>query len=245
MIRCEGDSNELREFRCYAPFLLAAIGALPSQLHSRSISIRLERAKREEIKKCSRFDEKHVEYEQELNRKLARWIADNRDRIESCKPKLPENLFNRIADNWWPLFVIAAVAGGDWTQRCAHALIKLTTREDEADSLRVMLLADINEMFTAERTFSKELVAALGDLKERPWPEVCRGKPITERWLARNLIPFGVHSKTLRIGEERAKGYERTDFDEAFSRYLPNTPLFKRDSVTDEGKLEIPIRDKG
>jgi putative DNA primase/helicase len=245
VIRCEGDSNELRQFRCYAPILLAAIGALPSQLHSRSISIRLERAKREEIKKCSRFDEKHVEYEQELNRKLARWIADNRDRIESCKPKLPEHLFNRIADNWWPLFVIAAVAGGDWPQRCAHALIKLTTCEDEADSLRVMLLADIKEMFTAERMFSKELVATLVDLKERPWPEVCRGKPITERWLARNLIAFDVHSKTLRIGEERAKGYERTDFDEAFSRYLPDTPLFKRDSVTDEGKLEISSVTKG
>lgn len=157
VIRCEGDSNELRQFRCYAPILLAAIGALPSQLHSRSISIRLERAKREEIKKCSRFDEKHVEYEQELNRKLARWIADNRDRIESCKPKLPENLFNRIADNWWPLFVIAAVAGGNWPQRGADALVKLTTREDEADSLRVMLLADIKEMFIAERMFQRSL----------------------------------------------------------------------------------------
>jgi hypothetical protein len=69
VMRCEGDSNELRKFGCYAPFVLAAIGALPSQLHSRSICIRLERATREEIKKRSRFDLEHVEYETELNRK--------------------------------------------------------------------------------------------------------------------------------------------------------------------------------
>ena len=37
VMRCEGDSNDLREFGCYAPFALAAIGKLPSQLHSRSI----------------------------------------------------------------------------------------------------------------------------------------------------------------------------------------------------------------
>jgi putative DNA primase/helicase len=221
VIRCEGDSNDLREFGCYAPFVLAAIGKLPSQLHSRSIVIRLSRARGEEIKKRLLFDFEHVEYETELNRKLARWIADNRDRIAACKPKLPEHLFNRIADNWRPLFRIAEVAGGDWPKRCAGALVKLTTREDERESLRVMLLADIQQVFTPERIFSKDLVEGLAELKERPWPEICRGKPITERWLARNLADFGIHSKTLRIGDERAKGYERADFDEVFDRYLP------------------------
>jgi putative DNA primase/helicase len=237
VMRCEGDSNELRKFGCYAPILLAAIGALPSQLHSRSISIRLERAKREEIKKRSRFDWQHVEIENELCRKLARWIADNRDRIESCKPKLPENLFNRIADNWWPLFAIAEVAGGDWPQRCENALLKLTTREDEAESLRVLLLADIKQVFMGERMFSKDLIEALSEMEERPWPEICRGgKPITERWLARNLGAFGIRSGNIRIDEKQAKGYERKDFDEAFSRYLPDTPLFKRPTVPTRGK---------
>ena len=32
VMRCEGDSNELREFGCYAPFALAAIGKLPSTI---------------------------------------------------------------------------------------------------------------------------------------------------------------------------------------------------------------------
>ena len=249
IMRCEGDSNELRQFGCYAPVLLAAIGALPDQLHSRSIVVRLERAKEEEIKACARFNLQHVQYENELCRKLARWIADNREQIAACQPKLPEHLFNRIADNWIPIFAIAEVAGGDWPERCRQALIKLTTREDEADSLRVMLLEDIKQVFVGDRMFSKDLIAELSKLSERPWPEVCRGKPITERWLARNLAAFGIRSKTLRIDEERAKGYEADAFVDAFDRYLtPSMPRegdFMRDSVTYEAKPENLSMTKG
>jgi len=37
---------------------------------------------------------------------------------------------------------------------------------------------------------------------------------------ARKLADFGIHSKTLRIAEEQAKGYELADFSEVFERYL-------------------------
>jgi len=46
------------------------------------------------------------------------------------------------------------------------------------------------------------------------------------------LRSFGVNSRTLRIGSDRAKGYEATDFAEAFARYLPDPGLSKRDTVT-------------
>jgi uncharacterized protein DUF3631 len=239
VMRCEGDENELRKFRCHAPIFLAAIGTLPAQVHSRSIVVRLERATREEFKACARFDLEHVEVENELCRKLARWVADNRERIAACEPKLPENLFNRMADNWRPLFKIAEVAGGNWPQRCANALIKLTAEEDEAESLRVMLLADIRQVLTAEKIFSRDLRDLLADMDERPWPEVCRGsKPITERWLARNLAAFGIKSKNVRIDEKQAKGYERTDFDDVFAHYLEHA----RDVGTD---TERPNNDTG
>lgn len=38
--------------------------------------------------------------------------------------------------------------------------------------------------------------------------------------------------RTLRIGEDRAKGYETSDFTEAFERYLPAPGESKRDTVT-------------
>jgi 5S rRNA maturation endonuclease (ribonuclease M5) len=241
--RCEGDNNEVRGFAAYTPAVLCGIGALPGTLHDRSIVIRLERAKRGELQ--ARFDSRHVELEQELCRKLARWCNDNLARLAAIDPKLPDSAFNRVADNLRPLFAVAEIAGGDWPRRCADAFMRLTSREYDADGLRVELLADIRQVFTAERMFSKDLIEQLAQLSERPWPEVCRGKPITERWLARKLAAFGIRSKTLRIGEERAKGYELSDFKETFERYLkPEEGDFIRDSVTYEGKRPFSIRDK-
>jgi putative DNA primase/helicase len=255
-LRCEGDNHEVRAFGVYGPAVLCGIGALPGTLRDRSIVIRLERAKPNEIRK--RFDSRHTEYERELCRKLARWCAENRPRLEACDPKMPDRAFNRLADNWRLLFAIAEIAGGDWPARTAAAFDKLTRREDsEAEGLGVMLLADIQQIFAGtsppppdgekpsgvERIFSRRLVELLSEMKDRPWPEAQRGKPISERWIARYLAAFEIHSKTLRIGDERAKGYEAADFTEAFERYIAPPGEFIRDSVTHEGKLPFSIRD--
>jgi hypothetical protein len=237
--RCEGEDNEVRGFAVFAPVMLCGIGALPGTLHDRSIVIRLTRAKRGEIQ--SRFDSRHVEVEIELRRKLARWIADHRVRIEACEPVLPETMFNRVADNWRPIFAIAEIAGGDWPARCVAAYRKLTNGEfEDVETLRVALLTDVQQIFAGtwpsleegeepspiERIFSKNLCEKLADMKERPWPEVCKGKPITERWLARNLTAFGIRPKLLRIGDDGpARGYEAADFADTFVRYVENSPF--------------------
>src|SRR5439155_5042262 len=116
-LRCEGESNEVRAFNVFAPVVLCGIGTLPGTLHDRSILIRLERAKLGELSK--RFDSRRVESENELCRKLARFIADNIAALENSDPTLPQCAYNRLADNWRPLFAITEIAGGDWPQRAA------------------------------------------------------------------------------------------------------------------------------
>ncbi len=233
-LRCEGDSHEVRAFNVFAPAVLCGIGALPGTLHDRSIIVRLERAKPGEL--CQRFDSRHVEQETELCRKLARWCADNLARLGACDPVLPSSAFNRLADNWRPLFAIAQVAGGDWPQRAAEAFAKLTAKTDaDAQGIGTMLLADIQRVFieaSAERMLSKTLVDTLCSMSDRPWPEANRGRPITPTWMARRLHCFNVSSKTIRVGDERANGYELAHFQDAFDRYLPNPGLSKRDNVT-------------
>jgi Protein of unknown function (DUF3631) len=221
--RCVGDSNEVRGFRVFAPAVLCGIGALPGTLHDRSIVICLERAKPGELRE--RFDSRRVERETELCRKLARWCADNASCLESCDPAMPSGAFNRLADNWRPLFAIAKIAGGDWPQRAVAAFAKFNSQDDDdAQGLGVMLLADVRQAFEenrAEKMFSKTLVETLCAMSDRQWPEAHRDKPITENWLARRLRTFGISSRTLRIGDDRKKGYEAADFAEAFERYLP------------------------
>lgn len=34
---------------------------------------------------------------------------------------------------------------------------------------------------------------------------------------------YGIHSKSIRIGDDNAKGYEKEKFVDAFSRYIPIT----------------------
>jgi putative DNA primase/helicase len=249
-LRCEGDNHEVKAFRVFGPAVLCGIGALPGTLHDRSIVIRLERAKCGEIKE--RFNSRRTHYEQELCRKLARWCSDNRAQLESCDPKMPHGAFNRLADNWRPLFAIAEIVGGEWPKRIAVAFDKVIRPEDgERQGIGVMLLTDIQQILTGmwppppeaespspvERIFSKELVETLCEMEDRPWNEVKRGKPITQNWLARQLGRFGIYPKTLRIGEGRAKGYQQADFADAFDRYLSDqVGQVKRDTVTCEGK---------
>jgi putative DNA primase/helicase len=242
-LRCEGDSHEVRAFNVFAPAVLCGIGALPGTLHDRSIVIRLERAKPGEVRE--RYDSRRVEYETELCRKLARWCVDSGPRLEACDPVLPSGAFNRLADNWRPLFAVAAIAGGDWPHRAADAFTALTSKEEsDAQGIGSMLLADIKKVFDetqAVRVFSQALVRNLCNMTDRPWPEANRGRPITETWLARRLNGFRINSKTLRIGDGRAKGYELADFTESFERYLSSEGQSKRDSVTTPGfKGESP-----
>lgn len=231
-LRCEGDGHEVRGFRVFAPAVLCGLGALPGTLHDRSIIIRLERAKPGELR--MRFDSRRTESEQELCRKLARFCADNAARLKVCDPALPTGAFNRLADNWRPLFAIAEIAGGDWPTRAADAFVKLTSKEDvDAQGIGMMLLADIERIFAErhyDRIFSKNLVEALNAMTDRPWPEVHKGKPVSEPWLARRLRSFRISPRTLRIGEDRAKGYETADFADAFERYLPDRGQLSRDT---------------
>jgi len=233
-LRCEGDNHEVRAFNVFAPVVLCGIGTLPGTLHDRSIGIVLTRAKPGEV--AARFSSRHVATEKDLCRKLARWAADNLNRLEACDPQLPDGAYNRLADNWRPLFAIAEIAGGDWPRRAAAAFAKLATETDqEAQGIGTMLLTDIRQVLadsTGPRIFSKSLVESLCAMSDRPWPEANRGKPITESWLARRLHPFGINPRTLRIGDDRAKGYETAHFNEAFERYLSSPGLSNRDTVT-------------
>ena len=105
----------------------------------------------------------------------------------------------------------------------------------------MMLLADIRRVFVEAqdgRMFSKSLVDALCAMTDRPWPEARKGKPITETWLARRLHDFGISSRTVRIQDDRAKGYEAADFGDAFQRYLPAGEESKRDSVTTQAGVD-------
>jgi hypothetical protein len=222
--RCEGAGNAIRSFNAFAPAALAGIGALPPTLHDRSILIPLVPAQPGQI--TARFDEHHTDLEQTLASKLARWAIDNFDALAASDPILPPTAFNRLADNWRPLFAVAQVVGGDWPRHAADAFAKLTSNPPSGYQLLVarkldgggstidypLLLADIHDAFAqsgTDRLFSKDLVQSLNALDHQP---STFSHQLSEARLARQLSPLGIRPKLFRIGQRRGKGYDLSDF---------------------------------
>jgi hypothetical protein len=230
-----GDGWETRWFSTWCPQVIAAIGALPDTIVDRSINLVLQRKlKSERVEPLFQAGGAPL---RELGRKAARWANDHRDEIAPrlrVRPELPE-LNDRAADGWWPLVVIADVAGGAWPD-WARSAAKVLAGAVEDDTRVTMLLSDLRDLFypppSDERQprpkpvdvlFSRDIAEALAQLEDRPWGAYGRTeKPITPHAIARMLRGLVKEtSKTTKWAGRIDRGYRRTWFDDAFARYLP------------------------
>lgn len=222
--RCVGDNNDVKLFKVFAATALAGIGRLPDTLQDRAITIEMKRARPGEVH--ARYDSRKID--NTLKRKCSRWAIDNLGSLKSSDPELPEQIYNRAADNWRSLIAIADLIGGEWPDKVRLAAINLSAIGED-DSVRVLLLTDIRDLFKSQNTdrlTSAEIVEILSGMETRPWPEWKNGKPITTRQLASLLRPFHIIPGTIRTSNGTAKGYTIDAFTESFSRYLPEIPPF-------------------
>jgi hypothetical protein len=218
-----GDDHEPRGFSTFSPVAIACIRELPGTITDRSIAISLRRRYREEP--VDRFRDDRANALDILACQAARWAADHLAELRSADPEVPPALHDRAADNWRPLLAIADAVGGEWPDRVRQAALAISLASDatDNDSVGAMLLEDMRTIFEArgtDRLPSNELVAALSDREDRPWPEFKGGKPITPRQIARLLAPFGISPTNIKIGGHVPKGYQLEDCQDAFDRYL-------------------------
>jgi putative DNA primase/helicase len=216
VIRCQGEDNQTRCFSTWAAIALAGIGKLPATLADRSIEIKLKRKTTNEP--AQRLDCHARGALGELARKIARWALDNRDKVQSAEPLLPDALDDRASDNWRPLIALADTAGGKWPGRARAAAVALSGSRND-DGIAVAVLAAIKDLFAAQdtdRLGSKGIVAALtGDPTAR-WSESNRGRPLSEAQLARLLRPFEIYPTSFGS----ARGYRLSQCQDAFARYV-------------------------
>jgi hypothetical protein len=209
----------------FCPKAIAGIGHLPDTVASRSIPIRLKKIAPDE--QVAGFYLREFEgIAALLHQALVSLGQLHVAALDAARPERPRGLKDRAADCWEPLLAIAELAGEDWPERARSAAIELSSegaRDD--DSLGVELLADCHAVFDGqERMFTDALVAALCEDVEKPWATWHRGERISPRSLGRLLKPFGISSRTIRIGNETAKGYLRESFEDAWKRWLPSNP---------------------
>ena len=130
MIRVLGEKLDLREFNVFGAIAFARNGKIPDDLEQRSIVIELHRRKAgEDIHEMRRA---HLEHLNRLARETARWAMDNEAEFADAEPDMG-GLINRVADNWFPLFAIAEVIGGEWPARARQAAVALAPARRELD----------------------------------------------------------------------------------------------------------------
>jgi len=229
VLRCDGDNNEPKRFSTWCPKILSGIGRISDTLEDRSILFPLRRKLPTEQVARLRLDRGGFD---EIKQKCIRWGEDNFTKVAASDPATPAGLNDRAADNWTPLFAIADFCG--WRKQAEAAALSLSGDTDTSDSVNVMLLADVKKVFggrEVKKLPSQTICDDLAKMEDRPWPEWCKGRPITPRQLAKRLGGFGIHPGTIRVSEKvTIKGYELQKFTDTFTRYLS-----KRNTVTSEG----------
>jgi hypothetical protein len=161
--------------------------------------------------------------------------------LKDADPQLPEELTDRQQDVLEPLLAIADQAGGAWPKAVRAAAIKVFGSSAAADqNIAVQLLSDIRDIFDdsqEDRITSEELVEKLRAIESSPWSDWDHGKGISKGKLARQLHKFEIGPRKIRIAERTIQGYTKELFEDAWSRYLPATPLRR---CFENGTVEQP-----
>ncbi len=224
--RCvvKGKEIHTEEIPAYCAVALAGLGDLPDTILTRSVVVKMKRrAAHEHVEAYRR--RMHAPAGEALHARLARWCSGIADTVMAVFPEMPEGVTDRNADVWEPLLAIADAAGGDWPDRARVAAVAHVALLREGNpSLGVALLKDIQAVFSGdERMASGVLVERLIALPESPWADL-KGRPINERRLAYHLKQYGIEPRVIRIGASTPRGYERSDFHDAWARYLSASP---------------------
>ena len=204
--RTVGDNHEPRLFSTWAPMVFSGIGELTGTLADRSIRIMMHRAPKgaSVTKFRPRRDSGAATA---LKQRAARWAVDNAAALAAWEGELHEDLFNRIADNWLPLFAVAELAGGDWRKRAEEAALADAAEVADTDEYRELVLGDLLEIFADfDARYEREhatlptntLLHFLHLMEERPWSAYGKsGKPI-------NSVQLSQVAQTLQASFRRA-----------------------------------------
>jgi hypothetical protein len=234
--RCVKKGEEIKEYAVFCPKAFAGIGSLPDTITDRCVPIRLKKKRRDET--VERFRKREAEeVASPIRERLEAWTKDEKvmAALRAARPEIPDVLSDRQADICEPLLAIADLAGVEWPQTARDSLVELCISDENEESTNVKLLSDIRRVFDeqgTDRLSTQDLVKALVELEtENPWAiwweqDVSKNNTrAAGTKLAHRLGRFAIHAHTIKLADgSTAKGFLRTDFEDAWSRYPIQKP---------------------
>lgn len=243
VIRTVGETFTPTKFSTWGPKALSGIGHVADTLMDRAVILELRRKLSHENVERLRYAEPG--FFENLGSKLCRFSIDYSEHVRQARPYLPPSLNDRAQDNWEPLLAIAMVAGPEWLELATQTALKISGTESAVQSIGVELLIDIQEVFeekAVDRISTADLIKALVEDDEKPWATYNRGMQIRPRQLASKLKGYDIASKTVRFNTfSTSKGYEKKQFEEAFSRYIPSLPPEKVTRSQTSASKDLPV----
>ncbi len=219
-------------WQTFCPKAFAGLESLPPSLARHSIPIVLQRRKPQETVK-STFNLLVPGSTAKLTSWMERWAEDHEERVAATfdgyeleGPMLP-GLSPHQQNCARALLALAEIIGGHWPQKARDALMEIFDDYNKSQVSPTQLLYDIRGVFARrgnqERLFTAELLEDLHDLDDRTYYEwTKKGDPMTAHALSAILRKhFGIYSRSQRRGQEKLRGYQLSDFLEAWERYLP------------------------
>ncbi len=233
VLRCEKSSNdsyEPKRFSTYCPKVIVLIGALQDTIADRCIPIRMRRRKNGE--QVERFFYTRAQTgARSTQKQVGEWAKTARNRVKRrYRGKDIVFLEDREAELWMPLFAVCAVAAPERMDSLKAVALGISRgkQSEEPAELGILLLRDIRDMLNLgrdERISSSKLLEDLTTIEESPWASWSNGRGLDARSLARMLRPFRIEPHNLRMQAGTVvKGYERGDFEEAWTAYLLPLP---------------------
>jgi putative DNA primase/helicase len=226
VLRCITDAHKPELFSTFAPKAIGMIGRkMPATTSGRCITAEVRRrTKSERIVKFKHEDDAELA---DLRGRLRRWSMDNEEALRNAGPSMPDGFENRRADNWRLQFAIADLCSGveDWGDKARAAAVKIEAGNDSSTAT-VRLLAAIKTIFDSnddDAIGSQDLCTKLAaDGSE--WAEWGKARqPITQNQLARMLKEHRIYPDQVRPKAhwgKQVRGYARSWFEDAWSRYL-------------------------
>lgn len=256
--RYDTETNKDKKYNAWGSKIVAGIADIKNDT-TRSRSIKIELQKKSKVEKVERFKSRKIDgITYDTTRKLVKFAEINVGKVREIMdqdPYLPEELDDRPANNFEPLFAVADLIGEETGKEIRRLAVEMMASQREEDSTStILLLQDIREIFKeVDSIHTYKIVELLKSKEERPWSAWNKGQGIDTNYISRTLKGFGIKSKTMRIERVQRVAYKKEWFKDAFLRYLePEVAVNGCEGVKDrEGETKEgpshpnPLEDKG
>lgn len=234
-VRYDATTARVVAIPTFAMAALAGIGAMPDTIEDRAVVIRMRRRAPGEQAAPYRHRRDRPTLHK-LAMRLEHWLRADLAALEQAEPAMPAE--DRAADTWEPLITVADHAGQHWPDRARAAMLALVAEGNDSHNLsaRTRLLIDCRAVFGTDTALpTAVLLDRLKADADSPWADFGPAG-LTAARLGVLLREYDIRPANIRFPDGiQAKGYQRADFTDAWTRYCPEP------SPADNGSPDEPV----